>query len=161
MLQTAEFWVLASFVIFLALLGYLGVHRKIFGALDGRSAKIRDDLAEAQRLREEAQAILAEAQRKQREAEQEAVQIIALAHEDAKVLAGETRKKLDDLLDRRRNIAEFKIKQAEEQAIKDVRIAAAELAISAATQVIANTVKGAQGAKLVDAGIDGLSRQLN
>jgi F-type H+-transporting ATPase subunit b len=161
MLGTAEFWVLASFVIFIGLVVYLGVPGKIMAALDARSAKIRDDLAEAQRLREEAQALLAEAQRKQREAEQEAVQIVNLAREDAKVLAAETRKKLDELLERRRQMAELKIKQAEEQAIKDVRSAAAELAVAAATEVIAKTVKGPQGAKLVDQSIDDLRARLH
>src|SRR5690606_15603326 len=145
-----EFWVLVSFILFLALLGYYGVHRKVTEALDARAGRIRDDLAEAQRLREEAQAMLAEAQRKQREAEKEAADIVALAREDAKVLAAETRRKLDELLERRRGLAEIKIKQAEEQALKDVRAAAADLAVTAASRVIAATVKGPQGAKFID-----------
>ena len=73
MLQTAEFWVLVSFVIFMAILGYVGVHKTILSALDTRSKKISDDLDEARALREEAQKVLAEYERKRREAEGEAV----------------------------------------------------------------------------------------
>ncbi|WP_342643003.1 ATP F0F1 synthase subunit B [Rhodoligotrophos ferricapiens] len=161
MLTTPEFWVLVSFVVFVALLGYLGVHRKVTDTLDKRAANIRDELTQAQRLREEAQAMLAEAQRKQREAEKEAADIVALAREDAKVLAEETRKKLDELLERRRTLAEMKIKQAEDQAVKDVRAAAADLAVTAAGHVLASAVKGPQSAKLVDESIQALPAKLH
>ncbi|WP_137390058.1 ATP F0F1 synthase subunit B [Rhodoligotrophos defluvii] len=161
MLTTPEFWVLISFILFLALLAYVGVHRRVIETLDKRAANIREELAQAQRLREEAQAMLAEAQRKQREAEKEAADIVALAREDAKVLAEEMRRKLDELLERRRALAETKIKQAEDQALKDVRAVAADLAISAATQVIADTVKGPKAAQLVDDSIASLPGKLH
>ena len=161
MLETPEFWVLISFILFLALLGYFGVHRTILAALDARSARIRAELAEAQRLREEAQVMLSEAQRKQREAEQEATEIISLAREDAKLMAVETRRKLEELLDRRRTLAEMKIKQAEDQALKDVRAFAADLAVSAATRVIAEQIKGPDSDRLVDESISSLSSRLH
>ncbi|MGF7159727.1 F-type H+-transporting ATPase subunit b [Rhodoligotrophos appendicifer] len=160
MLSTPEFWVLISFILFLALLGYMGVHNKAIAALDSRSSRIRQDLAEAQRLREEAQLMLASAQQRQREAEQEATEIIALAREDARALAGETRRKLAELLDRRRKLADLKIQQAEEQAVKDVRAVAADLAISAAAKIMAETMRGPNGSKLVEDSIAALNNRI-
>ncbi|MGA7787095.1 MAG: ATP F0F1 synthase subunit B, partial [Xanthobacteraceae bacterium] len=71
MMET-ENWVALGFLCFLGLLAYLGAHRKIFDAIDARQARIKSELADARRLRVEAQALLAEFERKGREAENEA-----------------------------------------------------------------------------------------
>ncbi len=88
MFAEAEFWVAVAFVIFVGVLIYFGVHKLITGALDQRSGRIRADLDEARRLKEEAAALLAEYRRKQQSAEREAAQIVAGAKAEADRLGG-------------------------------------------------------------------------
>ena len=101
MLSSLDFWVAVSFVGFIALIVYFKVPGKVTGALDARAEGIRKELDEARRLREDAQAILADYQRKQRDAEREAESIIKQAKAEAKMMADETRASLKDQLERR------------------------------------------------------------
>jgi F-type H+-transporting ATPase subunit b len=161
MLATPEFWVLASFVLFIGLLVYLKVPGKVAALLDDRAARIAKELDEARKLREEAQGLLADYERKRRDAEKEAEAIIAQAREEAEVFAVETRQKLAETIERRGRLAEEKIAQAEVQAVKEVRAAAAELAIAAATRIIAGEVQGAKADQLVDDSIASLKDRLH
>ena len=161
MLATAEFWVLISFILFVGLLVYLKVPAKVAVMLDERAARIARELDEARRLREEAQGLLAEYQRKRRDAEKEAEAIVAQAREEAEAFAVETRQKLSEMIERRARIAEEKIAQAEVQAVKEVRSAAADLAIAAATRLIAEEVQGETADRLVEASIADLKNRLN
>jgi F-type H+-transporting ATPase subunit b len=161
MFATAEFWVAVAFVIFLGILIYVGAHRTILNALDQRSAKIKAELDEARRLKEEAQALLAEYKRKQGEAEQEAAGIIAGARAEAERLAAEAKAKTEEFLARRTKLAETKIAQAEAQAVADVRNAAAEAAVTAAEKILKETVKGTVADDLLGKGIAELKGKLN
>lgn len=161
MLATPEFWVLVSFILFIGLLVYLKVPAKVAAMLDERAARIARELDEARRLREEAQGLLAEYQRKRRDAEKEAEAIIAQAREEAEAFAVETRQRLSEMLERRVRIAEEKIAQAEVQAVKEVRSAAADLAVAAATRLIAEEVQGETADRLVEASIADLKNRLN
>ena len=131
-LQETENWVALGFLLFLGLLAYLGVHRKLIASLDQRQGRIKAELDEARRLREEAQALLAEFERKGREAEGEAAAIIAGAKAEAERLAAEAKTRMEDFVARRTKMAEAKITQAEAQALADVRSAAADAAVAAA-----------------------------
>ena len=82
----ATFWVGAAFVIFIGILVYLKVPGMLTSALDERAKKISDDLDQARELREEAQVLFATYQRKQRDALQEAEEIVAHAKEAAAAL---------------------------------------------------------------------------
>jgi F-type H+-transporting ATPase subunit b len=157
----AEFWVAVAFLIFLGVLGYMGVHRKIIEALDQRSARIKAELDDARRLRDEAESLLAEYQRKQGEAEREAAAIIAGARAEAERAAAEARTKMEDFVARRTKMAETKISQAEAQALLDVRAAAADAAVAAAEKVLAETAKGPVAEKLVAQGIADVKAKLN
>jgi F-type H+-transporting ATPase subunit b len=157
----AEFWVAVAFVIFLGVLAYVGVHRKIFDALDQRSARIKAELDEASRLRDEAEQLLRTYQRKQREAEQEAAGIIAGAKAEAERLAVEAKAKMEEFLARRTKMAETKITQAEAQALADVRAAAAEAAVAAAEKILTQTVKGKVADDLIAHGIADTTKKLN
>src|SRR3954454_12837851 len=84
MIKEPEFWVAVCFVLFIGVLVYAGAHKKVTDALDHRSARIKAELDEARRLRDEAGKLLAEYQRKQREAEREAEAIIADARAEAR-----------------------------------------------------------------------------
>lgn len=157
----AETWVAVAFVLFVALLIYLKVPAKIAAMLDERSARIAKELAEAKKLREEAQALLDEYRKKRTQAEKDAEDIVALARKEAEAYAHETRAKLTETLERRTKQAEQKIAQAEQQAVKDVRTAATDVAISAATELLATATEGAKGAKLIEESIAAVKSRLN
>ncbi len=158
---TAEFWVAVAFVMFIGVLVYFGVHKMILDALDERSARIKAELDEARRLKEEAQALLAEYQRKKDDAELEAAGILAGAKAEAERLAAEAKAKSEEFLARRTKLAEFKITQAETQALADVRNAAAEAAVAAAERILTDTVKGKLADDLIGKGIAEVKSKLN
>jgi len=157
----AEFWVAVAFLLFVLLLFYVGAHKKIIEALDARTAKIRADLDEAARLRDEASKLLAEYKRKQSEAEREAQAIVAEAKAEAERLAAEARTKVEDFVARRTKMAEIKIGQAEAQALADVKAAAAEAAVSAAEKILTVAAKGKVAEDLIARGIEDVKAKLN
>ena len=138
----ASFWALVGLILFLALLAYLKVPGMITGSLDNRAKRISDELDEARKLREEAQALLAEYQRKQRDAEQEAADIVAQAETNAERMAADAKQALEELIARRTKMAETKIAQAEAQAMQEVRAAAADAAVAAAERILSSKVTG-------------------
>lgn len=160
MLET-ESWVAVAFLLFLALLGYLGTHRKLIALLDQRQARIKAELDEARRFKEEAQALLAEFERKGREAETEAEAIIAGAKVEAERLAVEAKARMEDFVARRTKMAEAKIAQAEAQALTDVRSAAADAAVAAAEKILATAAKGKTAEDLLAQGIEDVRKKLN
>ena len=157
----ATFWVGAAFVLFVGILVYFRVPGMLTGALDERAKKISDELDQARELREEAQVLLATYQRKQRDALKEAEEIIAHAKEEAMREAEQAEKKLDEVIARRQQAALNKIALAEAQAENEVRDTAIEIAIAAATAVVAQQVRGDRADDLVDTAIQDLRRHLN
>ena len=137
------FWVFVSFVAFFGLLIYLKVPKMITGLLDERADMIRKEIEEAAQLREDAQSILADYQRKQREAEKEAEEIVAQAKEEAALLKAETEKTLHEQIERRTKLAEDKIAQAEAQAVADVKNTAASAAAGAARRLLKDNLDDA------------------
>jgi F-type H+-transporting ATPase subunit b len=161
MLAEAETWVAVAFILFVALLIYLKAPSKLTAMLDERSVRIAKELAEARKLREEAQALLAEYQGKRTEAEKTAVQIIEQAKKEAEAYAIEARRKLTETIARRTAQAEQKIAQAESQAVKDVRTTVTDLAIAAATELLGTAVKGQKGEPLIDQSISAVKSRLH
>ena len=157
----AETWVAIAFIIFIGVLIYLGAHRRVFDGLDQRRARIKAELDEAVRLREEAQAVLAEFERKGREAEGEAASIIAGAKAEAERLAAEAKARMEDFVARRTKMAEAKIAQAEAQAVADVRSAAADTAVAAAEKILAAAAKGRLAEDLLAQGIEDVRKKFN
>jgi len=160
-LATAEFWVAVSFFLFVGLVWYCGVHKKIASALDDRAASIAKELADAQALREEAEAVLADYRKKTSNAAREAEDIIELAAKEAEALALETSRTMTEQFERRMKVAEDKIAQAKTDAMRDVRAAAADAATTAAQTVIAGSLTPETADKLIGAGIDDLKSKLN
>jgi F-type H+-transporting ATPase subunit b len=156
-----ENWVALGFFCFLALLAYLGVHRKVFDSLDARRARIKSELDDARKLREEAQALLADFERKGREAEKEAEAIIASAKVEAERLATEAKARIEDFVARRTKMAEQKIVQAEAQALADVKSAAADAAVAAAERILAVSAKGKVAEDLLARGIEDVKSKFN
>ncbi len=157
----AETWVAIAFVVFLGVLGYLGAHRKIIDALDQRQARIKGELDEARRLRDEAQALLADYQRKRHEAEREAEAIIVSATAEAERLAAEAKARMEDFVARRTKMAEAKIAQAEAQALADVRSAAADAAVAVAGKILSTAAKGSIADDLLAQGIADVRKKFN
>jgi F-type H+-transporting ATPase subunit b len=158
---TEEFWVAVAFVIFIGALAYMGIPQKLLQWLDQRSARIKAELDEARRLRDEAGELLAEYQRRQREAEREAEAIVAEARNEAERIAAEARGKMEEFIARRNKLAETKIGQAEAQALAEVRAAAADAAVAAAEKILRETAKGKVAEELVAQGIADLKAKLN
>jgi F-type H+-transporting ATPase subunit b len=157
----AEAWVAIAFVLFLGLLVYLGAHRRVIDGIDARQARIKAELDEAVRLRQEAQALLAEFERKGREAEGEAASIIAGAKAEAERLAAEAKVRMEDFVLRRTKMAETKIAQAEAQALADVRAAAADSAVAAAEKILTAAAKGKVAEDLLVQGIEDVRQKFN
>lgn len=154
-------WVGVAFVIFIAILAYFGVPKAIVSALDSRGEKVAQELAEARRLRVEAEKLLAEYEAKRKAAETEAASIVAAANDEAKRLAAEAEAKLNDFVARRTKSAEEKIALAESQAEAEVRAAAAEAATKAAELIIRSQVGGRTGDALFAAGLGEVKAKLN
>jgi len=139
----ATFWATVALFLFFGVMFYFKVPAMLTGGLDKRSEKIRNDLEEARKLREEAQQLLAEYQRKRKEAEQEAEGIVASAKREAEALAKDAERKTEEYVARRTAQAEQKITQAESQAVAEVRAAAVEVAVEASEKIIADRMSGA------------------
>jgi F-type H+-transporting ATPase subunit b len=161
MFAEPEFWVAVGFVIFVAVLVYVGVPKMMTKALDDRAKRVQDELNEARRLKEEAQKLLAEYQAKQRQADNEAAAIVAGAKAEAERFAAEAKAKMEEFVARRSKMAETKIAQAEAQAVADVRAAAAEAAVSAAEKILTDSVKGKVADDLLARGIGDVKTKLN
>jgi F-type H+-transporting ATPase subunit b len=161
MLMDPEFWVTLAFIVFVLGLGYIGVHKMVAKALDERAGRIKADLDEARRLKEDAAKLLADYQRRRQEAEGEAQEIIAGAKAEAERLAIEAKAKIEEFVARRTKMAETKIAQAEAQATADVRAAAADAAVAAAARILTQQTKGELANELIAKGIEDVRKKLN
>lgn len=156
----AEFWAVIALVIFLAVIVYLRVPGMLTKALDGQIKKIETDLAEAARLRAEAQALLDSYASKRGQAEAEAQGIVTAAREEADRLAKEAATALEQLIQRRAKAVEEKIAQAEQQAIAEVRGRSADVAVEAA-RVLLTKQMASKGEALVSQAIKDVAAKLN
>ena len=154
-----EFWVLIAAVIFVAAV-WKPARKAVLGSLDERGARIRAELDEAQKLREEAEQLLAQYQQREREAAAEAEAIVAHAREEAERIAAQSARDLDEALVRRQRLAEERIAQAEAKALDEVRAVAVDVAIGAAREVIVSQIDEQRGAALLDAAIAALPQRL-
>ena len=159
-LQDPAFWAAVAFVIFIAATAK-PISRLLTAGLDKRADKIRSDLEEAEKLREEAQVLLASYQRKQRDALAEAEAIIAHAGEEAERLAVQERDKLEAALERRQKQAIDRIAQAEAQALDLVRAKTVDVALDATRDYLAKELKDNQSDALTDAAIKDLPGNLH
>jgi F-type H+-transporting ATPase subunit b len=161
MFFTPEFWVAVAFVILMVIFGYVGVFKTAMSALDHRAARIKAELDEAARLKQEAAKVLADYKVRTASAEREAADIIANANAEAERIAAEAKAKMEDFVARRTKTAESKIALAEAQALADVRAAAAEAAVQAASTILSQSVKGQVADDLLAKGINEVRQKLN
>ena len=154
------FWVSLAFIVFVAAV-YRPVSKMMGAALDGRAEKIKDELDEAVRLREEAQTLLAGYERQQNEAVKEAEGILAHARDEAERQAQHATEALEELVRRREAQAMDRIARAEEEATAGVRAAAVDLAVQATRNLLTSELDEARRAKLVDDAIGELDDKLH
>lgn len=157
----ATFWATAGLVVFLAILIYMKVPAMLSRSLDQRAERIRNELDEARRLREDAQQLLAEYQRKRQEAEKEAEDIVAAARREAELIAQEARERTEDYVARRTALAEQKIAQAERDAVSEVRSSAVDIAIEAARRLLTDKVDAKTTGDLFKASVQQVKSKLN
>jgi len=160
LLRDPEIWVAVAFLIFVVLTAR-PIGRAIAKGLDGRAAKIKAQLDEARALRDEAERLLAEHQRKQIAAVKEAEGILARTREEAERVRREAAASLEAALGRREKMAMDKIAQAEAQAVADVRNHAVDIAMAAATKLLKEGIDSGKGDELIDSAIKELDRKLH
>jgi F-type H+-transporting ATPase subunit b len=154
------FWVAVAFLVAVAIV-WKPIKKMTFGGLDSRSDRIRDELDEARRLREEAQDLLASYERKQREAEKEAQALIAHAEAEAERHAKHAAEALEVTLRRRRDLAVERIAQAEKDAVRHVRAAATDLALKATRKLLIDKIDAGKQAELIDGAIGDVKDRLH
>jgi F-type H+-transporting ATPase subunit b len=157
----ATFWALVALVIFFGIVFYMKVPGMISKSLDERANRSRNELDEARRLREEAQQLLAEYQRKRKDAEQEAGDIVAAAKREADLLVAEAQKRTEEYVARRTALAEQKIGQAERDAVNEVRASAVDVAVEAARKLLGDNVDAKVDADLFKTSLQQVKAKLN
>jgi F-type H+-transporting ATPase subunit b len=157
----AEGWVAVAFVVLLGAFAYLGVHRTVLRALDHRRDRIRNELDDARKLKDEAAQLLAEYRKKRESAVREADEIVANARAEGERIAAEAKTRMEEFVARRTKMAETKIALAEAHALADVRAAAADAAVAAASRILTDTVKGSAADTLITQGISEVRQKLN
>lgn len=159
MFESPEFWVALAFVVFVAAV-YRPASRAILSALDKRAETIKQQIDEAQSLRDEAQKTLAEYKRMQRDAVKQAEEILDNAKHEAEVLRAQAEKELEAQLKRREQLAMEKIAQAEAEALSEVRNQAVDLAIAATAKLLNERLEPEKADALVDQTIKELPGKL-
>lgn len=155
-----HFWVGIAFVVFIGVLVLAGAHKFAWKALGDAGAKVRGQLDEANRLREEAQALLSRIQADREAAEKHSAEILANAKEQAQRMQAEAQERLAEQIERRGQLAERRIATAEAQATAEVKAAAGELAAQLAEQVLVARIAGAKSDPLIDAAIGQMAGKL-
>lgn len=156
----AEFFVAISFIIFLGLILILRLPRRILNVLDERSLNIQKELEQARNLREEAQKILAKEKKKLEEADVEIVNLLKNAEEHAKIFKANAEKLLVEDIERKKKKSEVMIKQAESDAIKEVKLKATELSLEIAKAYIKQNFDSKMSSEIFEESIKDLKKNL-
>ena len=155
-----SFFVALAFATVIAAFLYLKLPQRLLAALDAKSAEIANELDEARRLLEEAEALLADYETRRKSAERQAEEIVTEARETAQRLAEEARVAMQAQLERRTQQAESKIARAEEQLVGEVRAAITRLAVDAAAHLIETSMSAQQANTLIEQNISELKDRL-
>lgn len=160
-LHNTNFVVLIAFLLFVGVVIYFGVPKLLGDTLDKRAADIQSELDEARALREEAQALLASYERKQKEVAEQAERIVEHAKMEASDAAAAAKADLKRSIERRLAAADDQIASAQTSAVKDVRDRAIQVAVAAAADVVAKKMTAAEANKLIEASISDVESKLH
>ena len=136
----ATFWVAVSFVLFVGVLLYFKVPQKIFTTLDESINKIKKDVEEAEKLKEEAKNILSDYEAKLDKSKVEIDLMIKNAQKESDSNIIKTNDQFHKIFENRKKMAEEKIKQMKLQATKDIKNYSVEVAIIALEKIIKNSI---------------------
>jgi F-type H+-transporting ATPase subunit b len=156
----ATFFVAVSFLLFVALVVWIGLPGSILNALDERSANIQKELDEARILHEEAQSLLAKEKRKLEKCDEEIKEILKKASDQADLLAENSKKTLQEEIQRKQKQADLKISQARDEAIREVKSKATDLSVIIAKEYLKENIDDKISSELVDKSIEDLKRNL-
>ncbi len=154
MLEKDATWVAIGFVLFILMLIYFKVPGQITKILDNRAEKIKNELDEAKKLREEAQAILADFQKKNKEAEKSAKALIDEAKKIAKNYEKEAKSKFDENMKRRKKLLDEKLKRAEIEALNQIKNDITDIVFDAIDKSLSNNnINKDTSDRIIDNGI--------
>ena len=156
---TNTFWALIAFIIFILLLLYLKLHHSLKNYLEQRARKIEQNLTSARQVREEAQALLAEYEKKRLEVTQEAQSLLENAKTQAELLVKEEKEKAESHIAWRLQMAEQRINQMEQEAIKEIRAELVDCSIAAARKILQETLTASDLEKICDNSLEKIKRQ--
>ncbi|PPB80448.1 F-type H+-transporting ATPase subunit b [Albidovulum inexpectatum] len=160
-LRNTDFVVTIAFLVFVGVLLWFKVPALIAGMLDKRAAAIKAELDEARALHDEARSILASYERKQKEVQEQANQIVETARKEAVAAAEKAKEDLKESVARRLAAAEEQIKSAEAAAVREVRNQAVSVAVAAAGEIIAKQMDASRKNKLIEESIEEVARRLH
>lgn len=160
LLSDSTIWLLLSFIIFSVILWRKGKDA-FLALLDKRIEQIRQDIQTAENLRVESQELLAQYQRKHRDAVKEAEKIIANAEKRAEELRKQSEADLKETMDRRERQLKERLARMEQSAIADIQKYAADLAIEATAEIIADALDKKANEKLVDQAIKDIGKNIH
>ena len=150
----ATFWVMISFFAFLGLLIYFKVPQKIKTTLDENISNIKNQITEAEKLKEDAKSILTEHEKKISNSKVEVKQMINKASEEAEKNVLKTNQNFHNLMEARKKNAEERIKQLKNQAIKDIKNASVKVAIESVEKLIKNSLDKSKLDKIYSSSIE-------
>jgi len=157
--QDAAIWVLLSFIVFCFVM-WRFAKDSFLAMLDKRIDEIKKELETAEHLRVEAQELLAQYQRKQRDSAKESEQIVESAKKHAIEIQKSAEAELKEIAKRREIQHKERLQRMEEAAIQEIRVYAAELAVQATKEIISNQLDEENNSRLVNASIKSVSKQL-
>ena len=136
----ATFWVMVSFFLFIGLLIYFQIPQKIKNTLEENISSIKNQIDEANKLKEDAKNILTENEKKISNSKAEVKQMISKASEEAEKNVIKTNQEFHNLMEARKKNAEERIKQLKSQALKDIKNASVKVAIESVEKLIKNSL---------------------
>ena len=154
MIIDATFWVMISFFVFIGLLIYLKIPKKIRTTLEENINNIKNQIDEADKLKEDAKNILAEHEKKISNSKAEVKQMINKANEEAEKNVIKTNQDFHNLMDSRKKNAEDRIKQLKNQALKDIKNASVKIAIESVEKLIKNSLDKSKLDKIYSSSIE-------
>ena len=154
MMLDATFWVTISFFIFIGILVYFKVPQKVMGALDQNITNIKDQINEAEKLKEDAKNILTEHEKKISSSKNEVKKMIDKANDEAEKNVIKTNQEFHNLMENRKKSAEERIKQLKNQAVKDIKNASIKIAIESVEKLIKNSIDKSKLDKIYNASIE-------
>ena len=136
----ATFWVAISFFIFIGILVYFKIPKKIDKVLEENIFNIKNQINEAEKLKEEAKNILSENEKKISNSKAEVKSMINKANEDSEKNIIRTNEEFHRLMDNRKKNAEERIKQMKSQALKDIKNTSVKIAIESVEKLLKNSI---------------------